>query len=364
MFKKVVLFLFAAICSLSGVAQDTTRIIIDTNIIKVGNITVYKKANGYVVKRRNNIASDSSESVWTIIRKLKDYTSKEDTTTVYIDSNIIRIGKIVIHQKTTNFLISPQSKINEDSIRVYAIDPKNTGDHNRRNTTNVFTLELEGKKKSKRIIITNFLMLDIGFNNLSDRSNYALPSISGPNGYFPDGTANMLDLNNGKSINVNLWFFMQRINIIKHVVNLKYGLGIEMNNFRYQKNIRYYSDPRDFIARDADIDNFEKNKLVTQYITLPVMLHFNFNPKKKEPLGFSAGMSAGYLYGARQKLVSAERGKEKIRNAFNLNPWRVAAIGELNLGPVTVYGSYALTPLHRNGLDQTPYSIGLRLGEL
>ncbi len=364
MFKKVVLFLLAAICSLSGVAQDTTRIIIDTNIVKVGNITVYKKANAYVVTRRNNIGSDSSESVWKIIRKLKEYTSKEDTTSVYIDSNIIRIGKIVIHQKATNFLISPLSKTDEDNTHVYISDSTKTKNDKSNSATKVFTLEIENNKKTKKNIATNFLMLDIGFNNVSDRSNYALPSISGPNGYFPDGTADQLDLRNGKSINVNLWFFMQRINIIKHVVNLKYGLGVEMNNFRYQKNIRYFSDPRDYIARDADIQDFEKNKLVTQYVTLPVMLHFNFNPKKEDPLGFSAGMSVGYLYASRQKLVSEERGKEKFKNDFNLNPWRVSAIGELNLGPVTVYGSYALTPLHRNGLDQTPYSIGLRLGDL
>lgn len=367
MFKKVILFLLSVICSLSGVAQDTTRIIIDTNMIRVGNITVYKKANDYVVTRRNNIGSDSSESVWKIIRKLKEYTSKEDTTSVYIDSNIIRIGKIVIHHKATSFLTSPQSKRDDDNTQVYIIDSTKT--KNGKSgfsiySTNAFTLELKDKKRVKRNISTNFLMLDLGFNNVSDRSNYALPAISGPNGYFPDGTADLLDLRNGKSINVSLWFFMQQINIIHHVVNLKYGLGVEMNNFRYQKNIRYFSFPRDYISRDLDIQDFEKNKLATQYVTLPAMLHFKFNPKKEDPLGFSAGMSVGYLYASRQKLVSKERGKEKLKNDFNLNPWRVAAIGELNLGPVTVYGSYALTPLHRNGLDQASYSIGLRLGEL
>jgi len=364
MFKKVVLFLLAAICSLSGVAQDTTRIIIDTNMIRVGNITVYKKANAYVVKNKKIAANDTTESIWTVFRRVKEMVSSKDTTSVYIDSNIIRIGNIVILQKAINFSMTEKRRTENDSIQIEVIDLKKTEHGKKNNSSSVFTLEIDDKKKVKRNIATNFLMLDIGFNNLSDRSNYALPSISGPNGYFPDGTANMLDLNNGKSINVNLWFFMQRINIIQHVVNLKYGLGVEMNNFRYQKNIRYFSDPRDYIARDADIQDFEKNKLVTQYVTLPVMLHFNFNPKKEDPLGFSTGVSVGYLYASRQKLVSEERGKEKIRNDFNLNPWRVAAIGELNLGPVTVYGSYALTPLHRNGLDQTPYSIGLRLGDL
>ena len=34
-----------------------------------------------------------------------------------------------------------------------------------------------------------------------------------------------LKLRTIKSVNVNIWFFMQRLNLIKHVVNLKYGLG-------------------------------------------------------------------------------------------------------------------------------------------
>lgn len=265
----------------------------------------------------------------------------QDSTRVYadsilIDSSMIRIGNIVIVNKGNALRIDSS-----------------------------FTIHL-GKSKSKKRanISTNFLMLDIGFNNLVDATNYSASSVTGVNGYFPNGTESMLDLTNGKSLNVNLWFFMQRVNLIKHIVNLKYGLGIEMNNFRYRNNIRYRFEPSDFIERDADIANFEKNKLVAQYVTLPVMLHFDFNQKKGKPLGFSAGMSAGYLYASRQKLVSAARGKEKIKNDFNLSPWRLSAIGELNLGPVTVYGSYALNPLFKNVLDQAPYAVGLRLGKL
>lgn len=259
-------------------------------------------------------------------------TTRISADSIIIDSGMIRVGNIVI--------INKGNRLRIDSS---------------------FTIHL-GKSKSKKRanISNNFLFMDLGFNNLVDITDYSASSVTGATGYFPNGTESMLDLNNGKSLNVNLWFFMQRVNLIKHVVNLKYGLGIEMNNFRYRNNIRYRFEPRDFIERDADIANFEKNKLVAQYVTLPVMLHFNFNQKKGKPLGFSAGMSAGYLYASRQKLVSEARGKEKIKNDFNLSQWRLSAIGELNLSPVIVYGSYALTPLLRNGLEQNPYSVGLR----
>ncbi len=220
----------------------------------------------------------------------------------------------------------------------------------------------EGKSgklgRSRDKITTNWGIVDLGFTNINDRTNYT--SINSTTGYFPSGTADDMILQNGKSVNVNLWFFMQRISLISNVVNLKYGLGIELNNYRFKKNIRFRDEPRYFIDRDAEVAVFEKNKLAADYITIPVMLNFNFTPGRSNSYGFSAGVSAGYLYSARQKMVSKERGKEKVRNDFNLQPWKLSAIAELNLGFVQLYGSYALGNMFRSGLDQVPYSAGLR----
>lgn len=241
-----------------------------------------------------------------------------------------------------------------------AQQPEQNSDKKERN--NEVEIEFKRSNRSKtRNVTTNFWVIDLGFANVVDRTNYGAPEISGPNGYFPGGTANVMDLRNGKSINVNIWFFQQERNLIKHVVNLKYGLGLELNNYRYQTNVRHRFEPRDFIERDPDVAGFRKNKLAADYLTLPVMLNFNLAPHRKNSYGFSAGISAGYLYSARQKMRSAERGKEKVRNDFNLQPWKLAAIGELKLGVVCIYGSYALNSMYRSGLDQTPYAIGLRL---
>lgn len=261
----------------------------------------------------------------------------QDTTHILIESDTIRIGSMIIIRKGGK----EQSKDSTTEIKI-----------------------TKRKTRKPSNISTNWFMLDIGFNNLVDRTNYASAAITGPNGYFPNGTESMLDLNNGKSVNVNIWFFMQRVNLIQHVVNLKYGLGLEMNNYRYRSNIRYRFEPRDFIERDPDVTSFRKNKLAADYITLPMMINFNFTPKREKSYGFSAGMSAGYLYASRQKMISELRGKEKVKDDFNLNPWKLSVIGEINLGHVKLYGSYALNPMQRSGLDQTPYAVGLRFGNL
>jgi hypothetical protein len=251
----------------------------------------------------------------------------------------IKIGNIIIIKKGDDKTTEPKEE-------------KKSGDDG-------VTVEIKKRKNYKPSnISTNWWIVDLGFANVNDQTNYA--AITGPTGYFPGGSKNLMSLRNGKSVNVNVWFFMQRVNLIEHVVNLKYGLGLELNNYRFENNIRFQYEPTDFINRDAQVTKFEKNKLAADYITMPVMLNFNFTPKKKKSYGLSAGISAGYLYTSRQKLVSDERGKEKIKNDFNLEPWKLSAIGELNLGVIRLYGSYALNNMFRSGLDQTPYNIGIR----
>jgi hypothetical protein len=82
-------------------------------------------------------------------------------------------------------------------------------------------------------------------------------------------------------------------------------------------------------------------------------------PNRKQGFGFSAGVSGGYLYSSRQKIKAGD--ESKLRDDFDLRKWKVSYIGELNLGPVRLYGSYALKSMWEKGLDQTPYSIGIRL---
>lgn len=253
----------------------------------------------------------------------------------------------------------PQSA---DTIKIgnMVIIKKNDGKEEKKDDKNDdgTTVEIKKRKEYKKSnVSTNWLIVDLGFSNVNDQTNYAIPNPA----FFPGGnlSKDQMSLRNGRSINVNLWFFMQRVNIIKHVVNLKYGLGVEMNNYSFEKSVRYNTEP----VTNITIDNikYRKNKLAADYLTVPVMLDFNFAPKRKKGYGFSAGVSAGYLYAARQKMKSEQNGKEKVRSDFNLEPWKLSAIGELNLGAVRLYGSYALNDLHKNGLQQTPYNFGIRL---
>jgi len=213
---------------------------------------------------------------------------------------------------------------------------------------------------------TSYFDWDFGFANYIDKTPLLLyAAIYPPMGNTaPYMNSNSLTLNNLKSSNVNLWFVQQRVKLIKNFASLQYGVGFEMFNFRFEKNISFRDDIVGKIKYD-DVQ-FSKNKLFVKYLTVPLKFNFNLTPGANKPLHASIGMSAGYLLKARNKQISTERGKEKYEGNFNLNNWRVATIGELGFGNFTLYGSYSHTNLFDDNqtiLNMAPIAIGIKLSD-
>ncbi len=259
----------------------------------------------------------------------------------------------------TGFAQTDSTTQQSDTLKVgkFIIIKKNKGGDNEKSTTVI----IDRAPRKPTNISTNWWIFDLGFANVKDETNYGSPAA---NSYLktlrpgePNFTKDDLRLRAGKTSNVNLWFFMQRLNVTKGVLNLKYGLGLEMFNFRYEDNISYHKNPA-YIFRDSI--QFSKNKLYAGYLTVPFMVNLNTHPGYKKGLSFSAGVSAGYLVGSRNKQISGERGKIKTKGDFDLEQFRIAYIGELGIGPVRLFGSYSIKPLHETGLKQYPYSLGIR----
>ncbi len=263
-------------------------------------------------------------------------------------------GKSSDTVKVGNFIIIKKNKTSSISAEVNITNNKNSS----------FEYRVERRSRRRSNISTNWFIFDLGFANYRDETNYANAQ-AGP--YLKtlraaDGPVdqNSTTLNTGKSSNVNIWLFMQKLNVVKHVVNLKYGLGLEMYNFRYDSRISFRKDPAPYAFNDSI--SFSKNKLYVAYLTVPFMVNINTTPDRRRGFSFSAGVSAGYLIDSRNKQISSERGKQKISGDFNLEPWRLAAIGEIGLGPVRLFGSYSLNRLQKNvtRMEQYPYSVGIR----
>ncbi len=223
------------------------------------------------------------------------------------------------------------------------------------------------RNRTNNNISTNWWIMDLGFANVRDNTDYTIAQAGTYLKTFrtQDGKPNQnaYQLNTGKSSNLNIWVFMQKRNLYKHILNLKYGLGSEMYNYRYDSRISYRKDPQPFVFNDSI--SFTKNKLFLNYITVPLMLNINTNPSNHRSLNVSVGLSAGYLLQSRNKQISAERGKQKIKSDFNFEPWRIASIAEIGLGPIRFYGSYSLNKLQKDitKIDQSPYVVGVRFSK-
>ena len=248
--------------------------------------------------------------------------------------------------KAGNFIIIKKSR-----------DKGAGGSAERSGTSTVINVKRKPYTFSK--VSTNWWIFDLGFANVNDKTNYSATDAQnflrsvGPGG---KPGKDDLKLRQSKSSNVNIWIVMQRLSLAKGYVNLKYGLGLEMFNLRYQSSVRYNQSPN-YIYKDSI--GFSKNKLYVGYATVPFMININTSPGKKT-LSFSAGVSAGYLVGSHTKEISAQRGKEKTKGDLGLEKFRLAYVGELGIGPIRLFGTYAMTKLHDSGLEQYPYSLGVR----
>lgn len=263
-------------------------------------------------------------------------------------------------------------KKKSDTMRIGNIIIVRKGKKGSNDSTNITMGRSTGKKKSR--VSTNWGVVDLGFSNYNDQTNYAATGnylVNRPGS--PAFSKDDFKVKAGKSINVNIWFFLQRLSLVKQNVNLKYGLGLELNNYRYKSSavLSYreagvipYSNGLQtnapFIFRDSI--SFSKNKLAADYLTVPLMINFATNNySSNKGLSVSFGVSAGYLYSQRNKQRSDERGKERNKGDYNLEKFKLSYIGELGIGPVKLYASYSPKSMYENSMDIRPFNFGFRL---
>jgi len=200
--------------------------------------------------------------------------------------------------------------------------------------------------------------LELGVNGLLNSNN----EINYPNGY------QYLDLNYNKSINVNLNFFEQNINLISNHFGMVTGMGISWNNYRFDNNVvltknsvlgGYYDNNPD--------KKYEKSKLVVTYLTVPVMFEYQTNSKSKSnSFHVSGGVVGGLKIGSHTKVVYEENGdreKDKENMKTLIAPFKIDAIAKIGWGKINLYGTYSITQLfHTNkGPQVYPFAVGICL---
>lgn len=223
------------------------------------------------------------------------------------------------------------------------------------------------EKKEEKKFSVEIAMVDIGINSMHDKTDYT--SAAAQNFLKVPASMqneNLFSMRTGKSINVNIVPVMGKWRVLKtdrQKIYLGLGVGLQMYNFRFNKNISYVNNSEPAVILDTV--GFTKNKLGLTYLTIPLMATFKTKLAEKAWLVYGVGASAGYRIDSWTKQVSAERGKDKNHDAFNLNDFNACLTGEIGLdGYFRLFASYQVTALHSTGLDQHPFSIGIRFGGL
>ena len=356
------LLVITMLLSLTAIAQK------DTIIINQGK-TIYTKIDTF------KIGNDPSNIERILIIKGDTLTSNKKDSFIFKADKIV-MGKTTIlsktdtvdgkQQKTVEISVSGEGlgKMIEKQIDFFTNRDKKPGKKvegfdlfKTEKLVEGFDLFKTEKKKELKNIENFWCVLDLGFSGYTDQSNYSLARTIGF--VAPNIGKDQLKLNMAASRNVNLWILMQRVNLVKHMLNLKYGVGLEMNNYYFeQENIQFQKNPT---ALYLGMVEYNKVKLAADYITVPMMLNLNTSPGKSNGLRLSAGVSAGFLYSSRFK--TKEGGDIVIRRSdFDLEPFKFAWVGELGLGPITLYSSFAMNNMWNKGLDMRPYNVGIRLG--
>jgi hypothetical protein len=288
----------------------------------------------------------------------------QDTTKVNVlNKKIVEVsedsGKTEVSLLNDRINIRDNSGNDTTSIRIGRRNVEIVEGDRRTNVT-VHRLDKEDKEwkwRGKKRFNGHWSGFDLGVNGLGNK-NYSLYSGT------PDEGNEFMELDQPKSLEVNLNFVEYNIVLHNDRIGLVTGMGFSMNNYRFDNDLTIDKGD-DGIIHPGLLDeaNPEKSKLTVSYLTVPLMLEFQFPVNGRSNKFFvSGGLLGGINLGSHTK-VKYDDSKEKDHGSFNINPFKCAAMIRTGLRDISLYASYGLTPLFKDdkGPELFPFSIGISL---
>ncbi len=228
----------------------------------------------------------------------------------------------------------------------------------------------EKKDREEANFLVTYGMVDLGFNRIDDRTDYSSLYSTYPNGTNVLLPSTAFKLNEGKSINVNVWIANTRLKLAggdRQKLFFTSGIGLQMYNFRFSSRLMYKSDPTTYLDVIPDNLDVQKNKLGFTYAAVPIGLLAKTRITKKRWFVYGASVTGGYRIASWTKLKTVQNGKEKNHDPFNFSDFNACVMAEIGIDDAfRLYGSYQLTPLSTTGiifggpLNQHPFAIGVR----
>ena len=152
-------------------------------------------------------------------------------------------------------------------------------------------------------------------------------------------------------------------------LRLTVGPEFAFNNYMLSGNDKWVNvNSHTFVVRETDpTRQYEKSKLATSSVNLPLMLQVRLRDKHYKPtFTFGAGGFVGYRLLTWSKLkytLDGETKKDKDYNPYNMQDLQYGLQGTLGFGSLTLFAKYNLSKLFKagQGPDTQVLSFGIRL---
>ncbi|MBE9468247.1 MAG: PorT family protein [Bacteroidetes bacterium] len=366
--KKITSLFLVMIFSMSIMAQMpgtlneenfdaiTSKASVDTVILKVKDKTVVEKQKFQADNQKKHsegiidpLPVDSSENNMHVKVKGKDVViiQNEDGTTRVNVSHDEKKKKVTLHVDSDadynyNYSNSDTTRIRIGKKKFMIIDD---GDNNQIFFEND---DSDNKKKFKG----HYSGFDIGINNyFTSEFSTSLPA-----------NEEYMNLNSGKSWGVNINLIQKSIGLFNNNIGLVTGMGLEFNNYRFDnKQLVIAGDSTVLYSYKETERNYEKNKLATTYLTVPLIMEFQIPVREKnKSIYLSLGVTGSIKLGSHVKLEEKSGNKEKIRDDFNLSPLRYGLTARVGYDDFGIFANYSLQQMFEKnkGPELYPFTIG------
>lgn len=160
-------------------------------------------------------------------------------------------------------------------------------------------------------------------------------------------------------------------------LSMAFGPGISSDHIIFNKTYVGIKDATSTLrfTDQSDTNHFKKTKLNTTYLEAPIEFRYTANPLNSDKsFKWAVGVKVGTLISAhtRNRVLQNKNGntlndytmKEKSKRFFNTT--RLIGTARVGLGHFSLYGSYQVTTLFKEGVaaEMRPFTIGLTISGL
>lgn len=169
--------------------------------------------------------------------------------------------------------------------------------------------------------------------------------------------------------------FNMQFNFVKHSINLSsrnnsglvVGLGFDYQRLKFSdKNMTVTTEQGHLVPvylDDLGIHNVKRSTFKALYLSIPLLYEVQFPARYKKNLYVSAGFVGGIRMHSKTKVVYRDNGKHKRKekDSFNMIPFKADVTGRIGYRGLSVWGSYTLTNMFKNGHGPEihPYTVGV-----